>query len=152
MGSTKIQNEQEVLRWFEEGRTYQWMVDEYNRKYHIETTIPMWANFRKRRGLARRITRDDDLIPWDVKRVHRWAYPLAMLRLEARRRAGFELRPDDQHRLASWLEGLGADDAVVYYDPDTEEGFFYVPREPSDDDLIRRPKRKTTSRRNADAG
>lgn len=150
MGASKIQNEQEVLRWFEEGRTYQWMVDEYNRKYHVETTIPMWANFRRRRGLQRRITRDDELIPWDVKRVHRWAYPLAMLRLEARKRAGFELREEDQHRLDRWHQTLTEDNAVVYYDPETEDGFFYVPREATDTDIIRRPKRKTTSRRNAD--
>jgi hypothetical protein len=40
--------------------------------------------------------------------------------------------------------------AVVHYDPDTEEGFFYVPRQEGDDDLIHRPPSKTTPRPNAD--
>lgn len=63
MGRRKIQDESEVIRWFEEGRTYQWMIEEYRRKYDIETVVSMWGNFRRRRGLDRRIVRDDDLIP-----------------------------------------------------------------------------------------
>jgi hypothetical protein len=150
MGKRKIQDEQEVIRWFEEGRTYAWMIDEYKRKYDIETVPSMWGNFRRRRGLDRRIVRDDELIPWFVKEEHRWAYPLSMLRAEARRRAGKELTETDEGRLANWLEMLKEEKAVVHYDPDTEEGFFYVPRQEGDDDLIHNPKQKTTPRPNAD--
>jgi hypothetical protein len=110
----------------------------------------MWGNFRRRRGLDRRIVRDDELIPWFVKEEHRWAYPLAMLRAEARRRAGKDLTETDQNRLKNWMEMIKEEDAVVHYDPDTEEGFFYVPRQEGDDDLIHRPKAKTTPRPNAD--
>ncbi|MFF4794839.1 hypothetical protein ACFY2M_34970 [Streptomyces sp. NPDC001276] len=35
--------------------------------------------------------------------------------------------------------------------PGAEDGFCCVPREESDDDIIRRPARKTTQRRDADA-
>lgn len=150
MGKRKIQDEQEVIRWFEEGRTYAWMIDEYKRKYNIDTVASMWGNFRRRRGLDRRIVRDDDLIPWFVKEEHRWAYPLAMLRATARSRAGKDVTKTDQARLASWMEMLEENNAVVHYDPDTEEGFFYVPRQEGDDDLIHRPKQKTTPRPNAD--
>lgn len=151
MGARKIQDEQEVIRWFEEGRTYEWMVEEYRRKYNIETVPSMWGNFRRRRGLQRRIVRDDDLIPWHVKREHRWAYAVMMLRTEGRKRAGKPLSEDMEHQLAVWKENLAADKAVVHYDPDTEEGFFYVPRrEGIDTDLIRVPERKTTIRRAAD--
>ncbi|USH45866.1 immunity repressor [Streptomyces phage VieEnRose] len=150
MGARKIQNEQEVIRWFEEGRTYQWMTDEYKRKYNIDVQLSMWGNFRRRRGLDRRIVRDDELIPWHVKREHRWAYPLAMLRAEARRREGKELSEDDKARLASWSAMIEEENAVVHYDPETEDGFFYVPREPGDTDIIRRPERKTTLRPAAD--
>ncbi|MFI6286377.1 hypothetical protein ACIBCM_16705 [Streptomyces sp. NPDC051018] len=150
MGRSKIQDEGEVIRWFQEGRTYAWMVEEYRRKYNIETVPSMWGNFRQRRGLDRRITRDDDLIPWFVKEEHRWLYPLAMLRVEARRRDGRTLTENDRSRLTSWREMLTAQNTVVHYDPDTEEGFFYVPRRADDVDLIRRPERKTTPRRRAD--
>ena len=150
MPASKIVDEQEVIRWFEEGRTYAWMIDEYKRKYNVETVPSMWGNFRRRRGLDRRITRDDDLIPWSVKPEHRWAYPVMMLRVEARRRAGLDLTEDMQNRLDNWLARLEEDGTVVHYDPDTEDGFYYVPRRKEDTDLIREPEKKTTLRRAAD--
>lgn len=150
MPASKIVNEQEVIRWFEEGRTYQWMIEEYRRKYNIETVPSMWGNFRRRRGLQRRIVRDDELIPWEIKRDHRWNYDLQMLRVEGRRRAGAELRESDVQRVNSWLAKLEEAQAVIHYEPETEEGFFWVPREPGDDDLIRRPKSGLTQRKAAD--
>lgn len=150
MGARKIVDEQELIRWFEEGKTYQWMADEYRRKYNIDTQLSMFGNFRRRHGLTRRITRDDELIPWHVKTEHRWAYPVAMLRVEARQRDQKPVSEDELHRLVSWRAMLDKENAVVYYDPDTEDGFFYVPREEGDTDIIRRPRRKTTMRPNAD--
>ncbi len=151
MGARKIQDEAEVTRWFSEGRTYEWMVQEYARKYHLEVVPSLFGNFRRRRGLPRRTVRDDALIPWAVKEEHRWAYPLAMLRAEGRLRAGSPVRQTDLDRLDGWKRGLTADDAVVHYDPDTEAGFFRVPRRAGVDlDLIREPSRATTSRPAAD--
>lgn len=150
MGARKIVDEQELVRWFEEGRTYAWMQQQYKEKYGLDVVSSFFGNFRRRRGLPRRINRDDELIPWFVKREHRSAYPLLMLRAEARRRAGFEMRAADQRQVPKWLAMLEENNAVVHYDPDTEEGFFYVPREPQDDDIIRRPRRKTTQRKAAD--
>ena len=150
MPGSKIVDEGEVIRWFKEGRTYAWMAAEYKRKYDIDTVSSMWGNFRRRRGLDRRITRDDNLIPWFVKSEHRWLYPLTMLRTEARRRDGRTVNDGDGARLDSWKTMLEEEHAVVHYDPDTDEGFFYVPREEGDDDLIHRPKHKTTQRKNAD--
>ncbi|ATW61306.1 immunity repressor [Streptomyces phage Dexers] len=148
MGARKIVDEGEVVRWFEEGRTYAWMIEEYRRKYNIETVPSMWGNFRRRRGLQRRITRNDELIPWQVKPEHRWLYPIAMLRAEARRREkGDEALSElERTRLPSWLKMLKDENAVVHYDPDTEEGFFYIPRQEGDDDLIHKPKKVTKLR------
>lgn len=150
MGASKIVDEAEVIRWFEEGRTYAWMQKTYLEKYNIETVPSLWGNFRRRRGLTRRIVRDDDLMPWAVKEEHRWAYPAAMLRVEGRRRAERDLRPEDRTRLTSWLNMLNEKQLVVHYDPDTDEGFFYVPREAKDTDIIRKPARKTSTRLAAD--
>jgi hypothetical protein len=150
MAASKIVDEREVIRWFEEGKTYKEMQAIYLEKYNIETVPSMWGNFRRRRGLQRRLARNDDLIPWHVRSEHRWAYPVAMLRAEARRRAGFELNDETQGRLNSWLRTLEEDGLVVHYDPDTQDGFFYVPREEHDTDIIRRPRQKTTLRRAAD--
>ena len=136
MVATKIQDEREVLRWFAEGRTYQWMVEEYRRKYS------MWGNFRRRRGLDQRLTRDADLIPWKVEREHRWDYDLVMLRVEARRRSGAVLTANDTRRLQAWKQRLATSGHVVTYDPTA--GFTHVPpRRDVDTDLIRTPDRVT---------
>ncbi|ATI18969.1 transcriptional repressor [Streptomyces phage Tefunt] len=153
MGARKIVDEAEVIRWFEEGRTYAWMIEKYKEKYNIETVPSMWGNFRRRKGLDRRIVRNDDLIPWFVKDEHRWAYPLRMLRTAARAAEGKKpLTEEDQYRLSNWLKMLKDEKVVVHYDPDTEDGFFYVPRQEGDGDdvLIHQPKKKTTPRPNAD--
>lgn len=140
MATSKIVSEDEVLRWIEEGRTYRWMSEEYDTKYNIEITPNAFANLRYRRGLDRRIGRGDDLIPWNVKREHRWEYPVVMLRVEVRRREGRELRDIDAKRLESWKRQLTEGGLVVHYDPETDEGWWYVPaREGIDLDLIREP-------------
>ncbi|MBT2544519.1 hypothetical protein J7E99_28425 [Streptomyces sp. ISL-44] len=156
MPASKIVDEQEVIRWFNDGLTYPEMQKLYWDKYQIKTTAPMWSSFRRRRGLDRRNLRADDLLPWRMKEEHRHQYPPIMLRIEARLREeeaalgrGEEPRRPvsdrDKKRLDSWKKGLKADgqDLVVHYDPDTEEGFFLVPRRPEDSDLIRNPPRKT---------
>lgn len=140
MGARKIQNENEVIRWFEAGVTYSEMIERYRDKYNIETTRSMWSNIRGRLGLDRRIARDDSLIPWTVKLEHRHLYPITMLRREARRRSGFDLSEEDERALDAWIAGLKEDGVVLHYDPDTEEGWFYVPMRPGIDvDLIRVP-------------
>lgn len=140
MPGRKIQDEQEVIRWFEEGQTYEWMCEEYRRKYDIETVPSLWGNFRRRRGLQRRAVRDDELIPWAVKEEHRWAYPLQMLRLEARARAGQPVREADATRHANFVAMLEDEGLVVDYDPESPQGFSYVKRETQDTDIVRRPR------------
>ena len=67
-----------------------------------------------------------------------------MLRAEARRRAGIELRDDETAQLNSWIDRLKEDGTVVHYDGDIDEGWFYVPRRPDIDmDLIREPAKRT---------
>ncbi|MBO3103471.1 hypothetical protein [Cellulomonas fengjieae] len=138
MPATNIQDEAEVIRWFEEGRTYAWMSQEYERKYNIETVPSLWGSFRRRKGLARRITRDHHVIPWPVREEHRWNYILALLRMEARRRAGATLSDADAGRLERFRVQLAESGLVVHYDAETAEGFHCVPRRPGiDQDLIR---------------
>lgn len=143
MPASKIRDEQELLRWFAEGKTYRWMKEEYARKYNLEVGVSMFSNFRRRRGLDTRIVRDESLIPWHVEPQHRYAYPVMNLRHEARRRAGEQITPRMASQLEGWKRNLTADNVVVHYDADTEQGWFYVPRrEGIDLDLIREPDPK----------
>lgn len=133
--------EEEVRRWYEEGKTYAEMAREYAEKYNLAVSPTMFSNRRAARGWERRIARDDELIPWDVKKEHRWNRYLVMLRVEARRRQGLPLRERDQRELEHFLEDLKETGGVIHYDPETEQGFFVVPRSERDTDLIREPMR-----------
>lgn len=151
MPASKIQDEQEVIRWFEEGKTYEEMCRLYLEKYNIETVPSLWGNFRRRRGLARRIVRDDQLIPWAVEERHRWNFYLQMLRLEARERAGEPVRAVDAARHRNFIARLREDGLVVDYDPASSEGFTLVKRRSTDTDIIRQPRvAARTSRHAAD--
>ena len=143
--------ESEVRRWFEQGKTYAWMVQEYQRRYDLRVAPAMFSNRRSARGWERRLTRDDELIPWGVNRKHRWHRYLGMLRLEARfRRFGIDgIGEGDVRELASFRERLKESDAVIDYNPETERGFFAVPREPGDRDIVRQPTQARWSRRRA---
>lgn len=147
MPATKIVDEQEVIRWFNEGRTYEWMTEQYRTKYNVAMSPAAWGNFRARRGLARRIIRDDDLIPWAVKEEHRYLHAVMMLRLEARVRAGLDVPAVHAVRHRNFMARLTNDNLVVDYDPDSAEGFRLVPREDGDTDVIRRPKAGAMGRR-----
>lgn len=140
MAGSKVQNHQELKRWIEEGRTYSWISEQYLTKYNIEFSVSGVSEYRRRHGLSRRQARDRDLIPWDVRPEHDNRYILAMLRTEASIREGFEPSQAYVRRLENWRERLEEGDLVVHYDPDTDEGFFLIPREPQDDDIIRHPR------------
>lgn len=151
MPARKIQDEQEAIRLLESDMTYAEIINFYREKYGIDTTLGLWSRFRARRGIPRRITRDPKLIPWEVKLEHRHLYPIIQLRAEARRRAGNELSPEDNARLDRWLDRMKEDGTVLHYEPDTDDGWFYVPRrEGVDLDIIREPEADRLGRGLAD--
>ena len=83
--------------------------------------------------------RYEDLLPWHLKPEHTMHTEARLLRLEARRRRGLPLSETDLKWLDSWLKEMREQNAVVTYNPDTEDGFFWVERTAEDNDIIRRP-------------
>jgi len=80
-------------------------------------------------------------VPWHPIRVeHRDRYLIRMLRANARRQQGLKSAPVLEAMLDKFLQAAEEQDFVVTYDPDTEEGFFRVPRRPKiDEGLVRDP-------------
>lgn len=151
MSVSKLQNRDEFVRWYEEGKTYSWIVEQYRERYDIEIGYGTISNWRHQLGLERRAVRDPSLIPWTVNPEHRINHNLNMLRAEARRRSGQEVAPNTLKKLEGWLNMLREEDAVVHYDPDTEQGWWLVRRRAGvDTDIIRQPDRKTRSRGSRD--
>lgn len=90
-------------------------------------------------GSAKPRPRYEDMLPWVVSNEHAMAYDARMLRLEARRRQGGEISEHWLKALTGWRRQLDEQNAVITYYSDTPEGFFWIPREDGDDDIIRRP-------------
>lgn len=88
-----------------------------------------------------RVDSDKSGIPWSpIRPEHRQKYLARMLRAAARRADGRGNAPVIEAQLDLFLKRLNELDAVVHYDPDTEEGFFRVPRRHGiDKGLIREP-------------
>ena len=84
--------------------------------------------------------RYEDMLPWKVSVPHRMKWDARMLRLEAKRRRGKALTERELRLLTQWRQQLEEAQAVIVYEHDTDEGFFWVNRKAEDDDIIRRPK------------
>ena len=133
-------NEDEVIRWFAEGRSYVWMGEQYERQYNIRTKISLWGNYRRRNKIPKVLSRLDRAVPWNLQEQHRWTYAAVMLHAAWRERTEADQSFLEQLRLRVWRDQLAADDLVVDYDPASDAGFSYVQRRPGIDlGLIREP-------------
>jgi hypothetical protein len=122
------------------GMTQQEIADETYRRTGQRVTRAAVSAAMARAGMPPRRGRYNELIPWTVKVEHGNHYACRMLRAESRLRAGLPLPDAELRRLRNWRQLLSDNGAVVHYDPDTRQGFFYVDaRKGIDMDLIRRP-------------
>lgn len=79
-----------------------------------------------RYGLSGSMTRHDDTVPWRVNVRHAREYPVRMLRLLGRRRKGMSLNGPEGKMLDAFLLNLSKENAIVAYDPNSFEGFYYI--------------------------
>jgi hypothetical protein len=123
------------------GMTHQQIADEVEQRTGQRVTRNAVTMAMARHGLSSNPTRYSEEIPWRVKQKHERHYALAMLRLYARKRRGVKLNREQEQRLTSWLGQLQENDRVVFYEANSPDGFYYVPRLPEDGDgVIRRPE------------
>lgn len=94
----------------------------------------------QRAGLSLEKMRYKDEIPWRVAETHAQHYAARMLRILGRKRQGLKLTPAQDLALDSWLRKLRDMHAVVTYERDSEDGFYYVDGDFTPDGLpIKRP-------------
>jgi hypothetical protein len=70
-----------------------------------------------------------DTVPWRVQPAHSMEYPVRMLRVLGRRRAGIPLDDQSTERLDTWLDVLARERVVVVYSPVSDPGFWYADEE-----------------------
>lgn len=144
MANTQVVPDKTALKaYLSRGLTQQQIVDAWKRDSGVTVSRSAIAMAIERNGLksSNPRARYDDLIPWRVRVEHKDAQEVRLLRMEARRRAGGTLSNSEIRWLMGWKEELHNANAVIHYDPDTEQGFWWVERLPEHgDDLIVRPK------------
>lgn len=135
-----VRDVDEAVSWIEQGMPLDWVRQEYERRYNLQTTLGMWEHFVRTHVVRDRTVRTA-LVPWHVLEQHQWSGHLAMLRVEEWSRAGQWVPPSDATRHAAWRQSLDAAGLVVDYDPATQDGFVLVPRRVGlDTDVIRDPR------------
>lgn len=125
-------------------RTQGWTQREIAETYKVSESA-VWKALT-RAGYADPVPTYRDLIPWRIDEAHKAVAIMERFRSIVKQQKGAPLRPEEEHLLNRWLQDLEANDLVVGYHPDappntasTKGGFYYVPREPTDDWIIRRP-------------
>ena len=144
--------EPEVRRWYHQGKTYAWMVQEYQRKYDLRVSPAIFSYRRSARGWERRQrARDRRVDPLGGQGGAPLASHFVLLRLEARsRRFGIDtLRDSDVRDLAAFREQLKADDVVVALRPPHRAGFLARAARAGDSDIVRQPTEAVRSSRRA---
>lgn len=139
---TKIVDASEVRRWIREGKTYQWMKEEYLRKYNIEISVSTFIMFNRKYGLSYRyaVLERGGERPWKVKEEHRSRGMDAYLSALIRRDNGYSVPEEKLTSAENWWKQMEERGLVVGYNPDSEEGFFAIPRRPGiDNGYVREP-------------
>lgn len=133
MPAHRLLPDEAILRqWVNEGLSHQQIADRTYRETGNRVSRSSVSAAVSRMGLSTPTNRYREELPWRVKTRHIRAYPARMLRLLGRRRSGQRLNEEEDKRLTAWLNLLDEENAVVAYDPDSEQGFFYVDRKRGD--------------------
>lgn len=131
MGKQKLDDKlvEQMLR---AGKTQMEVVDYYRAK-GIEVTQSAISQAIKVGRIKIDTNRAGGGIPWKLKPEHRHLHAARMLRTLARLESGRPIGKTLESQVESWVRGLQEEDSVIAYDPDTEEGFWRVPRRPGID-------------------
>ena len=136
----KVPDATELRHYLERGLTQAQIAAEWEKETGVRVSRSAIGMAIARYGLesARPRPRYEDTLPWRVDSNHVMHNDARMLRLEGRRRRGLPLSDDEKRWLHGWREALEEARAVVTYNARTPEGFYWVHRKDSDDDIIRR--------------
>ena len=133
MAAPQILPDPEIIRkMLERGKTQREIADEFG------VTKQAVSFHVRRRNLTPAPPRYDAYIPWRIKFDHQNSHKYHMLQAHARRQMGLELAPSVERQLDSFLRKLDRLNAVVDYTD--EDGFYFTPRRPEDDGIIRDPR------------
>lgn len=121
-----------------------WQLKDIAAKYD-STESGVWRAL-ERAGMTENKITYRDILPWVIAPQHKTTATMWRFRSILKQRQGIELNQNEQHLLDRFLDKLDRSGMVVNYHPEappndasSKGGFYFVPREPADDWIIRRP-------------
>lgn len=134
-----VPDKTQMRRYLSAGLTQKQIRDAWENDSGIKVSRSAIAMAIERYGLqsAHPRRRYEETLPWKVRVEHKNNNNARMLRLEGRRREGLALGDQEKRLLTQWRHKLEEAGAVIVYDPDTEQGFWWVARRDDDDDIVR---------------
>lgn len=128
MSAPKIGPDIGTLRaWTEaEGLTHQQCADRWFEQTGLRVKRAAISATIRRAGEAKTAKVFTRTIPWIVKVRHQRRHQVLMLRALGHRLNGTENPARNDDMLDKWLREIRADKVIVGYDPDSDDGFFYI--------------------------
>jgi hypothetical protein len=125
-------------------RAQGWKLKQIAQAYDVKEAA-VWKAL-ERAGFTDKAETYRDIIPWDIDPRHRSTAIAQRFRSIQRQRQGKPLNETEQHLLDTWLQVMKDNNVVLDYHPDAPPndasrlgGFFYTPRLPQDEWIVRVP-------------
>lgn len=122
-------------------------------KTYDVTEAAVWKAL-ERAGYTDRKETYQDIVPWDIDPKHRSTAITQRFRTIMRQRRGQPLNQTEEHLLNTWMQTMTDNHVVLDYHPDAPPndasrlgGFFYTPRLPEDEWIVRMPKNRDTTKK-----
>jgi hypothetical protein len=123
-----------------------WTQEAIAKRFRVSESA-VWKALQ-RAGYSEPVPTYKDILPWKVEERHKGTAVMERFRSILKRTTGKPLGQEEELLLNRWLRDLQANDLVVAYHPDappnsasSKGGFYYVPRQPEDEWIIRQPIR-----------
>lgn len=129
----ELPDDETLVEWWEEGLTFPQMAARFN---SARTGKPVTGNAFgtacRRLGLGRNL-HHDEWLPRNMHPDHQKLYDTEMIRRWSARRQGKQFEPEEDQRINAWLQALNDAGAILWYERETQQGWWPVKREPTDD-------------------
>jgi len=138
MSVRKLAADKQLIKWFDARMSHEEIIEANLALTGFLASRSSIDQAKARLGKTRRSLRHHQELPWKTEKPHKNDSIAQMLRLRSRRNQGEALSEKQLAKIASWERRLLDVGLVIIYEPNTEMGFHFVAREPSDgDSLIR---------------
>lgn len=121
-----------LTKWHEAGLSYPEMADRWFEESGVRKTPAAFGQACRREGLFRNL-KHDVWLPRNMRPEHQKAYDSEMIRRWSAREQGKKFSAIEDQRINGWLQNLRDADAILWYDADTQQGWWPVKRQASDD-------------------